>query len=47
MIPTDCYALRAPAILKTFGIRPIRATSSCFADSKVLLFHASMKRRTF
>ena len=27
---TDCYALRALAFLKTFEIRPIRATFSCF-----------------
>ena len=44
MIPTDCYALCALAILKTFEIRPIRATFSCFTGPKVILFHASMKK---
>ena len=32
---------------KTFEIRPVRATFSCFADPKVILFHASMKSMTF
>ena len=33
---------------QSFEIRPpIRATFSCFADPKVMLFHASMKRMTF
>ena len=44
---TDCFAFHAPAILKTFEIRPIRATFSCFTGPKVMLFHASMKRITF
>jgi len=47
MIPADCYALRAPAILKTFEIRPARAAFSCFAGPKVMLFHASMKAGLF
>jgi len=32
---------------KTFEIRPIRATFSCFAGPNIMLFHASMKRMTF
>ena len=44
LIHTDCSALRAPAILKTFEIRPFRAAFSCFAGPKVILFHASMKK---
>ena len=32
---------------KTFEIRPNRATFSCFAGPKVILFHASMKSMTF
>ena len=32
---------------KTFEIRPIRATFSCFTGPKVMLFHASMKCMTF
>ena len=44
---TDCSAFHAPAILKTFEIRPVRATFSCFTGPKVMLFHASMKRITF
>ena len=44
LIPTDCSALRAPAILKTFEIRPFRAAFSCFAGPKVIFFHASMKK---
>ena len=32
---------------KTFEIRPIRATFSCFAGSKVMFFHSSMKNMTF
>lgn len=39
MIPTDCCALRAPTILKTFAIRPDRVACSCFAGYKVMLFH--------
>ena len=31
---TDCYALCALAILKTFEIRPNRATFSCFCGSQ-------------
>jgi len=33
--------------VQSFEIRPIRATFSCFAGPKVMLFHASMKRMTF
>ena len=50
ILPHDTYGLlrtlcsRNP---KTFEIRPIRATFSCFSGHKVILFHASMKRMTF
>jgi len=44
---TDCFALRAFAILKTFEIRPIGLLSHVFAGLKVMLFHACMKRMTF
>jgi len=50
ILTTDTYGLlrtlcsRNP---KTFEIRPVRATFSCFAGPKVMLFHASMKRMTF
>ncbi len=47
MIPTDCFALCAHALLKTFEIRPIRATFSYFAGPKLMLFHASMNSMTF
>ena len=33
-MPTDFSALRAPEILKTFEIRPVRATFSCFYGSQ-------------
>ena len=39
---TDYYALRALIILKTFKIRPIRATFSCFLRPKVVFSHAGM-----
>ena len=41
MIPTDCSALCAPAILKTFEIRPFRAAFSCFAGPKVISYKKS------
>jgi len=50
ILPPDTYGLlrtlcsRNP---KTFEIRPVRATFSCFAGPKVMLFHASIKRMTF
>ena len=47
MMPTDCSALHAPAILKTFEIRPVRASFSCFTGPKVMCFHAGMKHMTF
>ncbi len=43
---TDCSAFHAPAILKTFEIRPIGLLSHVFAGPKVMLFHASMKNMT-
>ncbi len=44
MIPTDCFALCALAILKTFEIRPIGLLSHVFAGPKFMFFHASMKK---
>ena len=44
---TDFSALRAPKILKTFEIRPNRATVSCFTGPKVIQLHASMHCMTF
>ena len=38
---TDCSAFHAPAILKTFEIRPIGLLSHVFAGPKVMLFHAA------
>jgi hypothetical protein len=35
---TDCYALCALTILKTFEIRPNWATFSCFEGPKVMIF---------
>ena len=47
LIPTDCSALCAPTILKTFEIRPVGLLSHVFAGLKVMFFHASMKHMTF
>ncbi len=47
MIPTDCSALRALAILKTFEIRPVGLLSHVLAGLKFMLFHASMKSMSF
>ena len=44
---TDCSAFHAPAILKTFEIRPIGLLSHVFAGPKGHAFHASMKSMTF
>lgn len=43
----DCSALRAPAILKTFEIRPFGLLSHVFAGQGIMLFHASMKSMIF
>ena len=47
LMSTDFSALRAPKILKTFEIRPNRATFSCFTGPKVIQLHASMHCITF
>jgi hypothetical protein len=44
---TDCSAFHAPAILKTFEIRPGGLLSHVFTGSKVMRFHVNMKRMTF
>ena len=43
LINKDCSALRAPAILKTFEIRPFRAAFSCFAGPKVISYKKAIQ----
>ena len=47
MIPTDCSALCALAILKHSKSALFGLLSHVLAGPKVILFHASMKRMTF
>ena len=44
ILTSDTYGLLRTLCSRNPKIRPIRATFSCFAGPKVMLFHASMKK---